>query len=418
MARLEWAKLLSEKRIRPLLGGGPSIKSSEEKRSEFERDYGRTIYSSPFRRLKHKAQVFPLAESDFVRTRLIHSLEVSSVAEDLATQIVKVFPDRKLPPKQLQAIPLVAATCGLIHDLGNPLFGHAGEQAIASWFERRQKADPCFLSELTEQQKQDFLKFEGNSHALRIVSHLRLVSDRYGLNYTCGTLSASRKYVAASHETRKPPHSRSKPGFFASEQEIVELVASKTGTYNCRHPVTFIVEAADDIVYSVVDLEDGIKRKVLSWDQVQQQLRRKCRNNSILKKAASLAKKQTAGGAASGPGRDDIHAQTFRIAAISEMAIAARIIFMKRYKQIMEGAYEEELLMDKDCEAREFIRACKDVLKENLYTAPEILKLEIRGRRVIHDLMDLFWEAVEAVLRDGKVPGIGSYSWQAISIDF
>jgi dGTPase len=173
--------------------------------------------------------------------------------------------------------------------------------------------------------------------------------------------------------------------------------------------VTFIVEAADDIVYSVVDLEDGIKRKVLSWDQVQEQLKRKCGNNSILREAASLARRQAAGGDPSRSSRDDVHAQTFRIAAISEMAIAARMIFMKRYRQIMEGQYEEELLMDKDCEAKEFIVACKEVLREKLYTAPEILKLEIRGRRVIHDLMDLFWEAVEAVLCDGKVPGIGSY---------
>jgi dGTPase len=138
--KLQWKRLLNPIRVRELRGGEPSVRVDGESRSEFERDYGRTVYSSPFRRLRDKAQVFPLEPNDSVRTRLLHSLEVSSVAEDIATQAVKevIRPDaEKLSGDQLRDIPLVAATCGLIHDLGNPPFGHAGELAISTWFQQK-----------------------------------------------------------------------------------------------------------------------------------------------------------------------------------------------------------------------------------------------------------------------------------------
>jgi dGTPase len=250
--------------------GSQSVKSSLEHRTEFERDYGRTIYSAPFRRLKQKAQVFPLEGSDYVRTRLLHSQEVSSVAEDLASQLVKRIPElSKLDCEHLDAIPLTAATCGLIHDLGNPPFGHAGELAISTWFQDRLETHKCLLDGLEPQQKKDFLRFEGNAHTLRIISNMRLLLDDSGLNYTCATVSAARKYLSPSHLTDETTHSRSKPGFFFSESKIVKAVEAETGTVDSRHPLTFIVEAADDIVYSVVDIEDGVKRKVLDWHRLE-----------------------------------------------------------------------------------------------------------------------------------------------------
>src|SRR5262249_21123720 len=158
----------------------------------------------------------------------------------------------RLDPTMRDSIPLVAATCGLIHDLGNPPFGHAGELAISSWFQDRLNDDAKFLDELNDQQRQDFLKFEGNAHTLRIVSQLFLLADHYGLNYTCGTLAAARKYLPPSNATGSA-HSASKPGYFASEEKVIQILESKTGVSTARHPIAFLVEAADDMVYSVVD---------------------------------------------------------------------------------------------------------------------------------------------------------------------
>jgi dGTPase len=376
--------------------GRRSVRSRQEHRSEFERDYGRTIYSAPFRRLKEKAQVFPLEESDYVRTRLLHSQEVSSVAEDLASQLVKRIPEmRQLKEEMKEAIPLIVATCGLIHDLGNPPFGHAGELAISTWFQDRLERHKCLLDGLNIQEKKDFLRFEGNAHTLRIISNMRLLIDDFGLNYTCATLSAARKYVSPSNLTDEKQHSKSKPGFFSSEAKIVKLVQDETGTEDCRHPLTFIVEAADDIVYSVVDLEDGIKRKVLDWHRFKAYLEKKCKRDPLYHRVVSLADKQVKGAEFNtNETPDEIMAQVFRIAAVSELAIAVRQVFEKRYEAIMQGDYVGELVFDDSSAAGDFVAACKQYARENLYTSADILKLEIRGRRVIHDLMDLFWESV------------------------
>ena len=395
MPRLKWDDLLCKERLRKLLGGPDSVKAENESRTEFEWDYGRTIYSAPFRRLKQKAQVFPLETSDYVRTRLLHSQEVSSVAEDLAAQLVRTIPELdRSEPAIRDAIPLVAATCGLIHDLGNPPFGHAGELAIQSWFARRLKENDKFLEGLDDQQKQDFLKFEGNAHTLRIISRMCLLVDHYGLNYTCGTFSAGRKYLPPSHRV-DGRHSFSKPGYFWSEAKVIEICDSKTGTQNARHPLAFLVEAADDMVYSLVDLEDGIKRKVLNWTDLRNHLEKLCSGSRVFDEAMKLADRQISGHGFSGVAEAEAMAQAFRIAAISELAIASKEIFKKRYDSIMEGSYDGELVVDAESEARPLILACKEYARKNLYTSQEILKLEVRGRHVIRDLMDLFWEAVE-----------------------
>lgn len=388
------------------MDGYGSVKSEQERRTEFERDYGRTIYSAPFRRLKQKAQVFPLEASDYVRTRLLHSQEVSSVAEDLASQLLTRIPELNTLDASLRmAIPLVAATCGLIHDLGNPPFGHAGEMAISTWFQDQLKNDQLFLDGLTDQQKQDFLQFEGNAHTLRIISQMRLLVDDFGLNYTCGTFAAARKYLSPSHQTNKSSHAHSKPGFFSSEEKVIAIVESETKTGNYRHPLTFIVEAADDIVYSVVDLEDGIKRRVFNWGHLKEYLDKKCHNNPVFKRSIKLAEEQLrkAKFKSDGPAYDEAMAQAFRIAAISELAIVVMKVFEQRYEQIMKREYDDELVFDSKSEAASFVEACKKYAREYLYTSSDILKLEIRGRRVIHDLMDLFWESV-CDLSSGSFP--------------
>jgi dGTPase len=384
------------------MGGPQSQKATGELRTEFERDYGRTIYSTPFRRLREKAQMFPLDPNDSVRTRLLHSLEVSSVAEDLASQIVRNIISKRendLGEKDLDAIPLIAATCGLIHDIGNPPFGHAGELAISSWFERRFKADETFVSSLggaNSQLVQDFFRFEGNAQGFRTVAHSFILADHYGLNLTVGTQTAALKYVAQSNELVEKKQELSKPGFFASENEIVRKIRNLAGTTDCRHPVTYLVEAADDIVYCSVDLEDGIRRDTLDWAEVHQQLLDESGKAAILKKAVRLAQKQISPARLHGREKSEAMAQAFRVAAISLMVIAARETFKRRYNAIMDGSYHGELLMDELCEAKPLITAAKRVLRNGLYRHKDILRLEVRGRRVIHDLLDMFWEGVSS----------------------
>lgn len=391
--RMSWAKLLNTTRFRP------TQKVTGEVRDEFERDYGRSLYSTPVRRLRDKAQVFPLEPHDAVRTRLAHSLEVSSVAESLCLNAAREVPKAEgLSEDQQRAIACIARTCGLIHDLGSPPFGHAGELAISSWFKKKLESDERFAklfeAELTEQQRADFLNFEGNAQNLRLACHLQLLTDEHGLNLTYGTLSAASKYLAASHEASKNgPHQYRKPGYFASEHDVVNAVREATGTGSRRNPITYLVEAADDIVYSTVDIEDGLKKKVLVWEDVADQLKNCALGRSII---------QTTGERVNLPNllhseRREAYPVVFRTVAISVMAPEILKVFAGHYEEIMHGEYNGELVSEPDCKVSDFIlRSKKNLLRRFLYTDSSILKLEVRGRAVIHGLMDLFWEAASA----------------------
>jgi len=281
--RMSWNQLLDDTRLRVLRGGERSVTAPGEARSEFERDRDRTVYSSPVRRLIGKTQVFPLDPNDHVRTRLVHSLEVSTVAEGLTSQVVRDVISKKetLSDVHSRAISKIAETCGLLHDAGNPPFGHAGELAIASWFQSRLKADTdqkggsdtlfAALGGSDTQLAQDFLRFEGNAQTMRIIANSHLLGHDLGLNLTCATNAAARKYLASSTTADKKSsnHALTKPGYFSSEEPLLSMVGQCTGTQGRRHPVTFLVEAADDIVYSVVDIEDGVKKRILNWRQVE-----------------------------------------------------------------------------------------------------------------------------------------------------
>ncbi len=393
MPLMEWKSLLDHRRIRDLFDGGPTQRVQSELRGEIERDYGRCLFSTPVRRLIHKTQFFPLERNDSVRTRLAHSLEVSSVARSLgmyAARFIKTR-DMTLEFRHLQDIEWIAATCGLIHDLGNPPFGHAGELAIGTWFQDQLHADGTFFDTMDGKDSQyakDFLKFEGNAQTLRLVSHLQLLSDPYGLNLTTATFSAACKYLASSAEADRenPNHAFAKPGYFSSERSVVDKVRMATGTHNRRNPITYLVEAADDIVYTTVDLEDAVKKKLLQWNQVEPLLKKSTFGESIIEKVRRRV---------SGDDGETL-AQLFRVIAITEMVSSALEVFKSRYTLIMNGEYGGELIGDPDSPTQrlcEIIR--KEVLKPHLYTSPEILRLEVRGRKVIHDLMTMFWEATK-----------------------
>ncbi|MFC1738663.1 dGTP triphosphohydrolase [Planctomycetota bacterium] len=400
---MEWDKLLSDKRVRNFFV--KPKRREKNNRTEFERDYDRAIFSTPVRRMHDKTQVFPLEPNDSVRTRLTHSLEVSTVARDMARAIGRWLEmKKKLNPEKaeekVRAIETITATCGLIHDLGNPPFGHAGEEAIAEWFKGKNKQKDFLVFSNTgnrkKQLKNDFLKFEGNAQTLRLISKLQILSDPYGLNFTCATMSAACKYLAPSDRINEEFHETEKVGYFASEELIIDLVQNETGTGEARNPITFIVEAADDIVFSVVDLEDGVKKGVIDWKSLEDLLKDNCEDNKEIlemcfKKAKRLVTKDPLV-KLKGRSYDEAMAQAFRVWAIGESVHAAIETFKEKYEDIMNGSYHNELFKDSD--AYSLIKACKNVGKKYVYCAEQNLKKEVMAERIIHDLMDMFWDGV------------------------
>lgn len=417
--RMSWEQLLDPTRLRVALQGRESIKAEHESRSEFERDRDRTVYSNPVRRLIGKTQVFPLNPNDHVRTRLIHSLEVSTVAEGLASQAVKEIHKvrERLSEGQQRAIAKIAETTGLLHDLGNPPFGHAGELAIASWFEKKRQDDEHIERESDRffhplggpesQQAKDLLRFEGNAQTLRIITNTNLLGHDHGLNLTCATTAAARKYLASSlnAERKGVNHAYAKPGYFASEAAIVNLVSQRTATEGRRHPVTYLAEAADDIVYSVVDIEDAIEKRILRWQDIRECLDDQCRDSKLYARVMARVDEQLTGTSRS----DNALGQSFRVNAISELVIATVKVFVRRYDEIMSGRYTQELVQDEPHEGIAVINACKVLLRDRVFRQKEVLRLEVRGRRVIHDLMDLLWEGVSEYLRTQQKT-TGSYA--------
>jgi dGTPase len=393
---MEWEKLLCVERTSDI----KSKRYGPDLRSDFERDYDRTIFSTPVRRLQDKAQVFVLETHDAFRTRLTHSLEVSTVSKDLTHAAVSwMCKTSKINSEQASCIETIAATCGLIHDLGNPPFGHAGETAISGWFAARRKELGLFeFKNYTgpipkSQLKQDFLSFEGNAHTIRLLSKLQLLVNAYGLNLTYGTLSAACKYTAASNrfDPENKIHEINKPGFFASENALIVKVREKTGTGMHRNPITFLVEAADDIVYSTVDIEDAVKKGIIDWDLIAKQLKAEV-NPAIFKELKRRMGRylKSATVKLDGKNRGEAYSQIFRIFAIGILVPSVVEVFKAKYDEIMAGKYHGELV--KDCSAKTLVKTCKTIGKKYIYCSSETTRLEVMGREIIHDLMDIFWQ--------------------------
>lgn len=269
---MNWNQLLCRERERP-----HSSNNKNEIRTEFRRDYHRIIGSASFRRLQDKAQVYPLLRGDFVRTRLTHSLEVSSFAESLGDII---FRKLKLPENDIREDCRDILRCaGLIHDIGNPPFGHFGEFAIRRWFKDnlpRLKFNGKPVSDLlNEQMRADFLNFEGNAQALRIITRLHCLTDmNTGMNLTYALLNTIVKYPVSSVEINKNSGDirTKKMGFFYSENELFDKITSSTGAKQQRYPLTFILEAADDIAYLTADIEDAVVKGFIDFRTLSEEL--------------------------------------------------------------------------------------------------------------------------------------------------
>ena len=267
---MDWHQLLNKARL-----GGRSAKD-ESGRTAFLRDHDKIIFSGAFRRLARKTQVHPLATNDHVHNRLTHSLEVSCVGRTLGIRVGERLQQRQLLPDTVSATDLgdiVQSAC-LAHDIGNPPFGHTGERAIRAWFQERGQR---FLAMLAPEQQSDLTFFEGNAQGFRIITKSEYHQYDGGMRLTYATLATFLKYPWLSIDATDSNGASSKPGkysAFVSEADAFREVAAATGLREiapgrfCRHPLAYLMEAADDFCYAIIDLEDGLEMDLLHWDEV------------------------------------------------------------------------------------------------------------------------------------------------------
>lgn len=419
MFRLEWKRLLNADRFSRVLNAHTTTATPEptwliHHRIEAERDYDRILFSTPLRRLADKTQVFPLEKNDSVRTRLTHSHEVSNLARSIGLPIAELI---RSESSYAREIPATLAAVGLAHDLGNPPFGHQGEAAIRSWFKRNEKrlfdpdeavrsAPSCQhatirddLHRLTDQHKADFMRFEANAQTLRVVTRLQVVRNDLGLNLTFGTLAALMKYTVSSNNINKDglPSER-KPGFFSSEESIVRHVWNRTGLdERLRHPLTTIMEACDDLAYSVLDAEDAVKKRIVSFHDLMAWLLgfEDAQDDELCKWVRSRSledcKRHNQRGLSPAEA-NDVSMQKFRVHAIEGMISAIMKAFEDNYENIMNGDFETSLIAASA--AAKLCKALKKFDREHAYRHRGVLEIELSGYNVIHELMDLLWRGI------------------------
>ncbi len=392
---MNWKKLLSAKRW-----GYESryLENQDEARSEFQRDYDRLIFSSPFRRLQNKTQVFPLPGSVFVHNRLTHSLEVASVGRSLGRIFYNEY--KKLHPAVDQEIPalqevgnIVSAAC-LSHDLGNPAFGHSGESAISNYFIRGQGQQ--YQSQVSPEEWADLIHFEGNANALRVLTHAFEGKDPTGFALTYATLAAIVKYPCAAIDGHKKGfHHLKKYGYFDSEKQAYEKVASELGLLKDpqspsaykRHPLVYLVEAADDICYNIIDLEDAHRLGILSYQQVEQLLLPLC-GDGMRARLDALADL-------------DSRVSLLRAKAINTLIQACSAIFVEEQEAILAGRFERALMDAIPAHLQSAMKEIALISVAKIYNAPSVIQIEVAGYKVMDGLLEEF---IPAYLNQDKSP--------------
>lgn len=384
-------------------------KSKLDGRNAFENDYTRVILCSSFRRLQDKTQVFPLEENDYVRTRLTHSIEVSSIASSIGASIEKILIEEKgdLTQDSKGQIRAILGTAGLLHDIGNPPFGHFGEIAIRNFFKDyfSNNKNKELIKELSDEQKMDFEYFDGNAHAFRIITKLQYTRDIYGLNLTYATLVSLLKYPRSSKEGNKKGDKRAsykKFGYFQSEKQTFLDIVQKTNIKSSfgkvyRHPLAFLLEAADDIAYSVADVEDGIKKGILTVEIICNILYKYLYYNddgskrNISDREKEIIKTLKMQIDDNYPDNDERLVQIFRAKVQSFMIESVVQCFSEVYDEIMEGKFDDEILMVS--KAGRIRQAFKEI-SNILFNDKEIIKNELLGEKVITRLLELFVSAM------------------------
>ena len=385
---MNWEQLLSLKRFGDT--NKRLRKEQDETRLGFEVDYDRIIFSSEFRSLQDKTQVIPLSKTDFVNTRLTHSLEVSVVGRSLGRRVGQKLLEKhpqlqNIHGYQAHDFGAIVAAAALAHDIGNPPFGHSGEKAIGEFFKSGKGLN--YKNQLNEKQYQDLCDFEGNANGFKIVTQSR-VGREGGLRLSYATLGAFTKYPKESLPKKPTKHIADKKyGFFQSEKEAFINVAEELGLKKrsdkdasyARHPLAFLVEAADDICYTIIDFEDGINLGLISEAFALEYLINLVRDNIKTEKYHKLSNKED------------------RVSYLRALAIGALIdeaidMFMKNEEAILDGTFSEALLDKSKYEAQ-----INDIIKlsvQKIYQSTEVVDKEIAGYGVLSTLLETYTLAV------------------------
>lgn len=381
---MDWNKLITTQR----LGMEDNLTSaSKEDRTQFQRDYDRLIFSSPFRRMQNKTQVFPLPEHIFVHNRLTHSLEVASVGRSLgnllAEKLMKRYPDNPF----MSEIGTIVSTACLAHDLGNPPFGHSGEAAISNFFLNGNGAR--FQRELTEGQWKDFTHFDGNANAFRTLTHKFNGKRKGGYALTYSTLASIVKYPYESVKATK-----SKFGFFQSDKENylqiakeLEIEVKSDGSF-CRHPLVFLVEAADDICYQIMDLEDAFKLGILSYERIKSlflDFYDKNNESKTLGRIEETLQKVS-----------DKNEQIsyLRAGVIGKLIYESFGVFNKYEQSILAGEFEGSLIDQLSAVPAEAMKSVRHISINEIYAHRSVVEIEIAGYKIIGTLLEEFVEAI------------------------
>lgn len=417
---MEWKFLLKPVRFKESL----NKPMESDMRNEFENDLSRIIFSSPFRRLQDKAQVFPLEKSDFVRTRLTHSIEVSTLARRIGMGVEnKLILKGEIEENFRGIISSILATSGLVHDLGNPPFGHYGEKVIQDFFKQFIQKNNKLCS-FSEEEKLDFIKFDGNAHSFRILKKLDYLSDEHSYNLTYPILATIIKYPRSSKEGNKEIEGKSsykKFGYFQSEKEsykkmMKELKMEVEGEEK-RHPLVFLLEAADDIAYLVGDIEDGCKKGILSKEQILKAFKEELgefnsEDKKLLKELQAIKVEEHY------IDELEIFMRVLRIKLQAKMVDAIIETFIEKHDEILKGEFDSDLL--DYSRVKNIKKACKK-LSYKIFKNKEILKTEISGGIIISFLLKEFTEAVisedkeDSKTKEGKLYNLISNNYRFLS---
>lgn len=387
-SKMQWPVLINDKRFGLENYHDPK---KDGVRTDFRRDYDRLVFSSPFRRLQNKTQVFPLPGSIFVHNRLTHSLEVScvgkSMADNIALHLKAKYAALGETTEHFDHLgDIVAAAC-LAHDLGNPPFGHSGEKAISTFFSEGAGKD--LRSAMSDREWNDLTHFEGNANAFRVLTHQFRGRRQGGFAMTYSTLASIVKYPYESGVSAK-----GKFGFFVSETDSYMRVADELGILRlskegeplrfARHPLVYIVEAADDICYEVMDIEDAHKLKILSTSEVIEAFlnffepERQARMVKIMDTVAD-------------PNEKIAYLRSCVVGALVEQCAAT---FLAHEEEILAGTFEGSLLSSVRPLEREGYKHCTDISWQKIYRSQEVVDIELAGNRIITFLMEMLTEAV------------------------
>ncbi|AXI02497.1 deoxyguanosinetriphosphate triphosphohydrolase [Aquirhabdus parva] len=373
---MRWAQLLSPARL------GSRKHHTEQARSPFHKDYDRIIFSQSFRQLNRKTQVHPLTQNDAVHTRLTHSLEVSSVGRSLGMLAAEKIADDLPPwvtPSDVGAI--IQAAC-LAHDIGNPPYGHAGEYAVRDWF--GQPKQEHLMSLLSSPEFSDLCQYEGNAQGFRILTRLEYHPNEGGMRLTYATLGAFLKYprLAAPLEAQagQPSHKRTKFGCYQSERELLDEVAEHLGLIRlsessyCRHPLAYLLEAADDICYALIDLEDGLLLGMLHYSDVEPLFLKLIGDYGTPHEVLNdvpIAQKLAA----------------LRGRAMKRLVEEVSEAFKRKQSDLLRGTLQGSLLDHCPRDIAEGIEAAKNLTRTRIFTNPQKARLELVASASLHVLL-------------------------------